>query len=253
MDPRYRGLGFDPTPGDVDAAAAASAQLGEAARSAAAALPELRRAAEETEHWRGDASAGFRKRVGAHPSTVDSSTDTLLRAARVLGDWVAALTANKRRADELDTKAVALRRELDIARDTLQDKQNALDLAATPATVASASAEKTVAERRVSEVDSKLAEVIRAAHRLESDHRRAADRVAAELEAITSGRAPEPAPDDTRVRALVGVLGRASATCSSLATMLASPDRPAAFTDDANAPTGAAGALAAAVSGNRRS
>jgi len=230
----YRGLGFDPTPGSVDAVAQTVAQLRAAVDAMAAVEPALRAAERHSQSWEGAAAESFRGRL-----TVPAVESAPLRAAiPVLERWASTLAANRRRTEELDATAVRLRRRLDDARDLLQDKQNALDLAATPTAAAGASIEVSGATSRVAELAAELADVVDQARTLEREHLRAADDAAAELAVDPTPRAERPA-----IRALAGVLGRASQTSAALAGLLARG------TGAPPSPTvGTVGTVAAAVS-----
>src|SRR6266545_1866421 len=98
----YQGLGFNPTLGELGAVTQMIAQL----TAAADALADIR--------------PGLRHAVAA------------------LDRWADTLTANQRRAEELDVRALRLRKRLESAWDLLQDQQNARDLASTPAAAAAA-------------------------------------------------------------------------------------------------------------------
>jgi uncharacterized protein YukE len=237
----YRGLGFDPTPGSVDAVVATADQLRGAATALAGVDPALRRAESAVHGWRGSAADAFRAAVRDTPSDFAERERALRDGAAALDRWAQTLAANQRRAEELDRAAVRLRGRLDAARDLVQDKQNALDVAATPVAAASASTEVTAATSAVAELERELAEVVERARNLEREHLRAANAVADEL-AAPPGAAPVPRSDEPVLRALSGVLGRASQTSRSLAALLA-PGAPAA------PPRGAAAAFAGALSG----
>lgn len=227
----YRGLGFDPTPGSVDAVARTVAQLRAAADALSAVEPALRTAARQSRSWQGEAAEAFRARLAA-PATDPAP----LRAAiPVLERWAGTLVANQRRTEELDARAVRLRRQLDAARDDLQDRQNALDLASTSASAAGASIEVSGAANRVAELEAALAEVLDEARTLEREHLRAADEAA---DALTPGTAP--AAPASGVLALADVLGTASRTSATLAGLIA----PGAA---ATPPSGAGSAVAAAL------
>ena len=215
----YRGLGFDPTPGTVDAVAQAVAQLRAAADALASVEPAVRTAARHAESWHGAAADAFRTGL----PTVD--TGRLRAAIPVLERWAGTLAENKRRTEDLDARARRARRALDDARDALQDKQNALDLAATPAAAASASVDVAAATDRVTAAETALQEVLSEARELERAHRRAADEVAATLD---PGAAP--AEGTPAIRALTGALTRTSRVSASLAALVA----PGTFTAPAD-------------------
>ncbi|HEU5469718.1 MAG TPA: hypothetical protein VFV67_03625 [Actinophytocola sp.] len=240
MDAGYRGIGFDPAPGDLGAVSAAVAQFRDAAEALSGIGPALRRAEEAAADWHGDAAEAFRTRLRDTPAGFDDRIRALRRAADVLDRWADVLMANRRRAEQLDVDAVRLRRRIELAGDQLADRRNAADLAATPAAAAAAQADLAAMSTLVAELEAALAEVLDRAHRLEREHRRAADAFADEL----AGGADEPARParESFAGTVAGVLGRASRTSETLAGLLLPGGRPAG-----RVPSGAAAALAAAV------
>ncbi|HEY7597901.1 MAG TPA: hypothetical protein VH969_32490 [Actinophytocola sp.] len=238
----YRGLEFDPTPGRLDAVHAVIAQLTSAGSALGTVEPALRDAERHSAGWQGDAAETFRDRLRATPSDFDATQRRLRDAVAVLERWARTLADNQRRAEDLDTTAVRLRRRLADARDVMSDKQNALDLAATPSLAAGASIELTGATNRVADLEARLNEVLDEAHALEREHRRAADEVADEL--ASSGSPPmHRAAERPEIRALAGVLGQASRTSAALGALL----RPLGAEVD-EVPGGAPAALAETLS-----
>ena len=223
----YRGLGFDPSPGSVDAVAQTVAQLRAAADALASVAPAVRTAARHAASWEGAAADAFRAQAPA------GDVDRLRAAIPVLERWAETLAAHKRTTEDLDARARKARRALDDARDTLQDKQNVLDLAATPAAAAGASVDVTTAADRVAVAEAVLDAVLAEARDLERTHLRAADEVAAAL-----GTGTEPAPERPAIRALAGVLNRSSRVSAALGALLA----PGTF---ATPPAGAMAAVGA--------
>lgn len=242
MDRTYRGLGFDPTPGEPDAVTATIAQFIAAAEALAAFGPAVRRAGELTEDWRGPAADAFRAALAGSPGGLEERARTLRRAAEVLDDWAGVLTANRRSTEELDERAVRLRNRLEQANDQVQDRRNALDLASTGAAAASASADLTAVTTLVADLKSALDDVLAQARTLERDHLRAADAVADEFARLRGEDVPRR-PGSERFLITVGdTLSRSSHTSTALAALLAS--RTAAAEPP---PTGAAATLAEAL------
>ncbi len=243
----YRGLEFDPTPGSLDAVHAAIAQLTSADSALGSVEPALRDAARHSAGWQGDAAETFRARLRDTPSDFDASQRRLRDAVAVLERWARTLTANQRRTEELDATAVRLRRQLSDARDVLQDKQNAVDLAATPSAATGASIELSGATNRVADLEARLQAVLDEARELEREHRRAADEVADELAAAGS-TAPAPrTAERPEIRALASVVGGASRMSAALGGLLRPPGAGAAVVPD-----GAPGAFADALAGGLR-
>lgn len=206
----YRGLGFDPTPGSVDAVASVVAQLRAVVDALVAAESAVRAATRHASSWRGAAADAFRARAGLPPA----DTEPLRAAIAVLERWAETLAANRRRTEELDGRARTLRQALDDARDALQDRQNELDLAATPAAAATAGAAVALAGERVAAAEAALAAVLADARALAAEHLRAADEAAVALGATPTREGPA-------VRAVTTVLARSSRTAAALGALLA--------------------------------
>ncbi|MPZ81067.1 MAG: hypothetical protein GEV28_12015 [Actinophytocola sp.] len=242
----YRGLEFDPTPGRLDSVHAAIAQLTSADSALGAVEPALRDAERQSAAWQGEAADTFRARLHATPSDFDGTRRRLRDAVAALEGWARTLVADKRHTEELDARAVRLRRRLDDARDAVQDKQNALDLAATPSAAAGASIELSGATSRVADLETALSSVLDEARDLEREHRRAADEVADAL-AVAGGAAPTPRAESSAIRALAGVLGSASRTSAALGGLLRPPRA-----GPVQVPSGAGSAFAGALTGGLR-
>lgn len=217
----YRGLEFDPAPGRPDAVHATIAQLTAADTALGTVEPALADAGRHSAGWQGDAAETFRGRLRDTPSDLEPTRRRLRDAVAVLERWARTLAANQRHAEELDGTAVRIRRQLSGARDVVADKQNALDLAATPSATTSASIELSGATNRVAELEAHLTEVLGQARELARAHQRAADEVADELATGTS--APPPRAEQPTIRALAGMLGRASRTAATLGELLRPP------------------------------
>ncbi len=207
----YRGLGFDPTPGSVDAVAAAAGEYAAAAAALAGVEPALRRVGESAAAWDGAAAEGFRARLSAVPADLDQRVGALQRAAGALAEWAQTLAANKRAGNELDAAAAALRRRVDAAQDDVHGTRNALDLAATPATAARAGVDHATAEAALADLEARLADLLRQGRALRADHDRAADAAADAL------RLDAPAATSAVPRALGTLLDRVSTAAAALA------------------------------------
>ena len=196
----YRGLGFDPAPGDAGAVAAASERC-------AAAFTDP---GSPPERWSGAAADGFRTRLEAVVSELTAVRRAMRAAAEVLDGWAGTLLGNQRRAEDLDRRAVRLRRDLvDLADEV--DRTGAL----ASFTAAHASTHQEAVTRH-DELARRLDEVLEEARLLERDHRAEARRVAARL------RSEEPST--VVADALTGF----SSLTAELASVLLGPPRPAA-------------------------
>ncbi|CAL9396512.1 hypothetical protein SUDANB95_01360 [Actinosynnema sp. ALI-1.44] len=172
----YRGLGFDPTPGDAEAVAAVSRRC--ALGVDVPAVPA---------GWSGAAAEGLAARREAVVSELAAVRRAMRAAAEVLDAWAGELLDNRRRAEELDARAVRLRRELADAADEV-DHTGAL-ASFTPAHGESHAA----AVARHDDLARWLEEVLAEARSLERDHHAAARRVAERLRESEAAHAGTPA------------------------------------------------------------
>jgi hypothetical protein len=229
----YRGLGFDPTPGELGAVTEAASRFRAAADAIADVEPSLRRAGELSQGWQGNAADAFRARLREAP---EGDAERLRRAADALDGWAGTLLANKRRAEELDEPALRLRERLRSAQDLLQDKQNARDLAGGDAAAEAAVASVTTL---ITDLETELDKVLDKARRLSREHQRAADAIADELGLLRGEQVDRPVgPQVGRIAATA--LERTARTAGALAGMLL-PSGAIAV------PGGGSGALAAAI------
>ncbi|WNV85865.1 hypothetical protein [Umezawaea sp. Da 62-37] len=196
----YRGLGFDPAPGNAGAVAAASERC-----AAAFADPGA-----PPERWTGAAADGFKARLEAVVSELAAVRRAMRAAAEVLDGWAGTLLGDQRQAEQLDRRALRLRRELADAADEVDRSGAMARFTAAHATVHDG------AVTRHDELTRRLDEVLDEARRLERDHHAEARRVAARL------RAEEPST------AVADALTGFSSLTAELASVLLGPSRPAA-------------------------
>ncbi|MEV0679564.1 hypothetical protein AB0I60_23860 [Actinosynnema sp. NPDC050436] len=195
----YRGLGFDPAPGSAGAVAAASARC--AVEVPVPGVPV---------GWEGAAAEGLRTRLEAVVSELTAVRRAMRAASEVLDAWATTLLGNQRRAEDLDRRAVALRRDLSDAADEV-DRAGAL-AAFTPAH-AEVHADAVARHDRVAR---QLDDVLEEARLLARDHHAEARRVAERL------RSEEPST------ALADALADFSALTAELASVLLGPPARAA-------------------------
>ncbi|MEU4806068.1 hypothetical protein [Actinosynnema sp. NPDC023587] len=195
----YRGLGFDPAPGSAEAVAAAVARC--AFDVPVPGVPV---------GWEGAAAEGFATRLEAVVSELTAVRRAMRAAAEVLDAWATTLLGNQRRAEDLDRRALVLRRDL-------ADAADEVDHAGALATFTPAHAEAhAVAVARHDRIARQLDDVLEEARLLARDHRAEARRVAERL------RSEEPST------ALADTLADFSALTAELASVLLGPPGPAA-------------------------
>ncbi len=237
--PGFRGLGFDPVPGDADAVAAAAQRCSEtAAKLDAATAIRI----EMPREWEGDASGTVAARAAAARTALEPAPAVLRATAEILTAWAGMVVAGVRRAEQLDRRAVTVRRALTDATDAVEIAETAVQFAADGA---AAQAELAAAKARHEDVRRELDRVLEQARALEAAHRAEASRVEGRLRALGEpGTGLGETPDGTASFAEVtGGMERFSSLGRELAASLARAPGPAL-----TPPSGAVGAFAAAVS-----
>lgn len=240
MAAEYRGLGFDPAPGSQDAVTAAS----ERCRRAAGHVDTATRDLLGIPDWQGRAAEAFGARADTAAGELATVPDAMRHAADILDAWADTLLANQREADQLDRRALELRRMVDLADDRVADATRALQVAIGSA-ARTAHAEQLAALARRSQLDEQLGAVLDQARALENDHADAAQRTAEQLRAIDEHGADESAPTaDELVGNIATALGGFSVRAGELAVTLLGPPVPVPL-----ARTGAVGVFAGALAG----
>ncbi len=237
--PEFRGLGFDPVPGDADAVEAAAQRCSEAAAKLDAATA-IR--IEMPREWEGDAAGTVAARAAAARTALEPAPAVLRATAGILTTWAGTVVAGVRRAEQLDRRALALRRALTDAADAVEIAETAAQFAAG---AAMAQAELAAARARHEDARRELDRVLEQARALEAAHRTEASRVEDRLRALGEpGADLGEAPDGTASFAEVtSGMERFSLLGRELAASLARAPGPAV-----TPPSGAVGAFAAAVS-----
>lgn len=173
----YRGLGFDPTPGSPDAVMAVSERCTRAVNS----LPAFN---QDTDGWWTGAAAGaFTGRLTGTPAELAEAQRVLAAAAEVLDEWATTLLANQRRAEQLDQRALRLRRAISEASDEVDSTATIAQFSTDPG----AEQERGKAVTRYEGLRRELSEVLDEARLLGRDHLAAALRVAERLRALGTG------------------------------------------------------------------
>ena len=204
----YRGLGFDPVPGDAEAVASASERLRFAVDVPA-----------PPSGWEGAAAEAFAARLAGVHDDLETARRTLSAAADVLDEWAGTVPANQRRAEELDRRARELRR-------AIGDADNDVVLASFRG-----GQEHVAASARLDGLRRELDAVLAAARNLEADHHSAARRVAERLRGLVTGGVEAAGHVPSREEVFGGVvraLNAYSALGGELAGVLLTPPRTSA-------------------------
>ncbi len=238
MSNDHRGLGFDPAPGSPEAVSAA----GDRCRRGAEHLDTAARDLGDLPGWHGGAADAFVARIGGARPELSAVRDGLLAAADILDDWADTLRAHRREADDLERRALDLRRMIDQADDGVATATRALQVALGSAT-RTAQAEHAVAVARRSQLGDQLDALLDQARALEDDHHEAARRVADRLWALgEDGRADsDPAPDEL-FGELTAAIGGFSTRVGEMAVTLLGAPAPAPVAE-ASGVSGVAGAI----------
>lgn len=221
----YQGLGFDPTPGNAEAVTAASQRW-------SAGIPSL----PTIEAWSGEAADAFAARLERVRADLTQIRETLRAGAGILDGWAGTILANQRRAEQLDRRALAVKRAVRDAADDVESTTTAAQFAV------HAEAERVAALRRHDELTRDLDRILQTARDLESDHLITARRVADRLRALDTDGAVAAAkiPDRAELYGgIVAALNTQSELGRELSTTLSRRTA-------AGAPTGGAHAFAAA-------
>jgi hypothetical protein len=233
----YRGLGFDPAPGSAEAVTSAGERwTGAAADIVIPGVP--------AESWAGEAANAFTAKLDSTRAELAATRDVLRAGAAILDTWAGEILANQRRAEQLDRRALALRKAVRAASDDVENATTTAQFVTGPAAV-DAEADLASAVRRHEDLNRELERVLREARTLESDHLAAARRVAERLRALAEGGVESAARVPGRAESFGGIVTKLN-SFSELGRGLASallptprPDTPAA---------GAAFAFASALS-----
>ncbi|HET6289530.1 MAG TPA: hypothetical protein VFG15_22640 [Amycolatopsis sp.] len=236
----FEGLGCDPVPGDADAVAVAARKCTDAAAhldAVAAARIDVPR------EWEGDAAGSVAARAAAVRTALEPAPAVLRASAAILTEWAGTVVAGVRRAEQLDRRAMVLRRALTDAADAVEVTETAVQFA-TGAAAATAQADLAAAKARHQALQREFDRILEQARALEAAHRAEAARIEERLRALGEpGTALVEAPDGASVSAeITGGMARFSALGRELAASLARAPGSAV-----TPPAGAVGAFASAV------
>ncbi|MFJ7214830.1 hypothetical protein [Amycolatopsis sp. NPDC098790] len=226
----YRGLGFDPVPGNPDTVAEAARHYTDTATHLAQ-IPSPG----EIPEWAGRSARAQADRAERTAAGLATTREALRAAAGVLEDWAGILVANHRRAEDLDRRAIAARQAVTAARDDVEQAETEAQFS--PATQPNLTAARARLTARQDDLDRVLAE----ARDLDRAHRTEAIRVAERLTALGEGT---PLPETPVFAGITTHLDTFSAAGRELGVTVAkTPVVPV------TPPPGAVSAFAAALGG----
>ena len=111
----YPGLGFDPARGEPGDVAAALQSMADAGSQLSVLVEEVTTALDLSQGWKGDAADDFHDNLDDIPPALVKGSESMGKAAEALGHWVQRLVNHKREADALNTLAVELKAQIEIA------------------------------------------------------------------------------------------------------------------------------------------
>ncbi|MGW5723794.1 hypothetical protein ACWEVP_47045 [Amycolatopsis sp. NPDC003865] len=226
----FRGLGFDPVPGNPGTVAEAAHRC-TAAANRLADIPSPG----EIPEWAGRSARALADRAGRAAAGLSATREALRSAAAVLEDWAGTLLANHRRAEDLDRRATAARRAVTTAHDDVEQAETQAQFS--PAAQPDLAAARARLAARRDDLDRVLAE----ARDLERAQSAEAARVAGRLRALGDGSPLPEAPDFPGVTAHLEAFSAAGRELGG--TVAKTPAVPV------TPPPGAVGAFAAALGG----
>ncbi|MBN6037797.1 hypothetical protein [Amycolatopsis sp. 195334CR] len=175
------------------------------------------------------------------PGWSGGATAKALRStATILDEWAATLRANRRRAEQLDQRALRLKRALL----TASDEVDTATVTAQFSTAPGVEADRRAAMARHEQLTRELERVLESAHLLERDHLAEAERIAGRLRTVDGDHTEATAriPDRAELFTELGdALDAQSAVAAALAAAVLRPSPGGAV------PEFAAGTFAAAL------
>lgn len=199
----YPALGFNPAPGDAQAASELSDQLAKAVASLEEGhqlITEL--ANSDSADWQGDAAQEFRSHLsGDLPKALANAHDSLTKAQQALAGWGPALSSFQSLANSLEQQAEQEKAQLDQAQSEYQQAQQNPNLSffsqigaqLSPDQIQAAGdarAQLLQCEGQLQEYQAQLQATIRRAQELEQEHHQQAGQVAEQLHSAPDGLAP---------------------------------------------------------------
>lgn len=199
----FPALGFNPAPGDAQAAAQLSDQLAKAVASLQEGhqlITEL--ANSDSADWQGDAANEFRSHLsGDLPKALANAHDSLSKAQQALSAWSPALTSFQQLANSLEQQAEQEKAQLDQAQANYQQAQqnpnlsffNQIGVELSPEQIQAAGDARSQllqCEGQLQEYQAQLQATIRRAQELEQEHHQQASQVAEQLQSAPDGLAP---------------------------------------------------------------
>lgn len=101
----WRGLGFDPAPGNPESVGALSHQMSRTGKWLGETYEVMESVQQQKDAWTGEASKAFVDKLGELPKLLDNAHKSLVEAGKALGWWQDTLTGHQRRAVELENQA----------------------------------------------------------------------------------------------------------------------------------------------------
>jgi hypothetical protein len=202
----FPALGFDPTPGETSSVQTVLTAMMRTKAAIDQTIPRLQEAAQITDDadWGGSAAEEFSDHGDDLPMGLGKGSEAITQAAEALGKWMAKMTANQAKADQLEAKAKKLKQQIETANDAVTSAAGAIPRDTSHPQYDARYSAFLGAVDQAADLDTQLKQVIDDAHRLEAKHLREANAAA---EGIRGGSddAFKPENDSWYVQTLDGV------------------------------------------------
>lgn len=224
----FPGLGFDPTPGELTSVAAVLDSLQNACQLIEEATPRLFDAVEITDdaEWGGSAAEEFSDHGDDLPQGLNTGAVAMSTVGAALAEWFGQMSANQNHAEELETKARKLQKELEAADDAMHAAGNAVPMSTDHPRYAELRGAFDDAVAKRDGIAADLDALIARAHRLESKHEREANTAAESVRGAQDDSPFKPESDGFGVQVLDGIsavsgeVAKWSATAATVAAFV---------------------------------
>jgi hypothetical protein len=223
----FPGLGFDPTPGELTSVAAVLDSLQNACQLIEEAMPRLFDAATITDdaEWGGSAAEEFSDHGDDLPQGLNTGAVAMSAVGETLAEWFGQMKANQDHAEELETRAKQLQKDLEAADAAMRDAGDAVPMSDHPRYPELHQAWQDASTKRDG-IAADLDALIARAHRLEATHERNANTAAEAIRGAQDDSPFKPAEDGFGVQVLDGIsavsgeVAKWSATAATVAAFV---------------------------------
>ena len=224
----FPGLGFDPTTGELSSVASVLDSLQNACQLVEEATPRLFDAVEITDDadWGGSAAEEFSDHGDDLPRGLNTGMVAMSAVGEAMAQWFGQMKANQDLAEELESTAKRLRKQLEHADDEVSSAGDNVPASTDHPRYAELRGAFDDAMQKRLEIATELDETIAKAHRLQSKHEREADATAEAVRGAQDDDPFKPESDGFGVQLLDGIsavsgeVAKWSATAATVAAFV---------------------------------